>query len=234
MPELRLIIFDRDGTLANTERYGHLPASNEAIRLLGLDFQWSWNEFKTLLPVPGNANRLRLALKNRNYTGAEIETIVQKFEPLKQQLYIEKYLPGIELRKGIRKLIHEAIEKQLELAIVSTSYESQIRAFLNSKLSDEADYFRVILGKESGRKTENNGFLYRKCLKMMHCDPDAALAIEDSEEGLAAAVAAGISTMVFYNEYSFGSNFRNARLVAPGAEYFDLELLIKIWKHSFG
>ncbi len=233
MPELKLIIFDMDGTIADTERYGHLPASNEAMRMLGLDIQWSWSEFKRLLPIPGNANRLRETLKNRNFKEDEIEAVVQKFEPLKKQLYIEKYLPELEPRKGIRQLIDGALQKNLKLAIVSTSYESQIRAFINSKLPDFARHFKVILGKESGQKTENNGYLYRKCLTLMHCAPEDALAIEDSAEGLEAAVSAGITTVVFYNEYTFGSNFRNAKLVAPSAEYFDMDFLIKIWKHSF-
>ncbi len=233
MPELKLIIFDVDGTLADTERYGHLPASNEAVRLLGLDFQWDWNEFRELMPIPGNANRFRFTLERRGFQPDKIEPLVRKFESLKKRLYIEKYLPALELRKGVKELIGEIISANLRLAIVSTSYEAQIRALLDSKLPDVARRFEVVLGKESGLKTGKEGFLYQKCLTVMNCTPEEALAVEDSQEGLEAAVSVGIPTVVFYNDYTFGSGFEKAKLVAPGADFVDLELLKKVWAFRF-
>ncbi len=225
---LKLLIFDVDGTLADTERYGHLPASNDAMKELGLPLHWSWEEFLKLLPIPGNVNRLRAALQQRGYSAEEIESLAERFAPLKQRIYIEKYLPALRLRPGIRELIARAIETGKELAIVSTSYESQIRALLENQLSQFAPHFRVILGKESGKKTGPEGTLYGTCLQRTGFLADEALAIEDSAEGLRAAGAVGIPAVVFYNDYTFGSDFRNALLVAPEATLVTLEQLEEI------
>ena len=59
------IIFDVDGTIADTERHGHLPACNDAFSELELPINWSWEEFKKMLDIPSNANRARIALTNQ-------------------------------------------------------------------------------------------------------------------------------------------------------------------------
>lgn len=228
MRKLKLIIFDVDGTIADTERYGHLPACNDAMKLIGLNLNWSWNKFKSMLDIPGTSNRLRKELSQRNFSNIKIENYVRKFEPLKKKLYVEKYLQRINLRKGVKELINEAIKSKIKLAIVSTSYETQIKALLNAKLPDEQNYFEVILGKESGKKVDNNGYLHKKCLQLTNCKAEESLVIEDSNDGLKAAVCANISTAVFYNDYTFGSPFENAKLVAKSLEHFNLYLIMKI------
>jgi len=123
---MEALIFDVDGTIADTEQEGHLPASNEAMALLEYPIQWTWEEFKQLLVIPGNANRFRNALNQLNPAPPpdEIDVAVAKFVTLKQQLYIEKYLPHLSLRPGVARLIREAQERGVCLAIVSTSYEA--------------------------------------------------------------------------------------------------------------
>jgi len=57
--KLKALIFDVDGTLIHSERDGHLPACNDAFRELQLPVEWDWPTFKSMLQIPGNANRLR-------------------------------------------------------------------------------------------------------------------------------------------------------------------------------
>ena len=228
-PQLRALIFDIDGTVADTERHGHLPACNEAMRELGLDLQWEFEEFIALSHLPGTAFRLAYSLEQRGMPSEEIRQYVEAFRPLKQRLYIEKYLPRISLRPGVQQLIKEALENDIRLAVVSTSYEAQIHALLRNQLSEYYPYFAPILGKESGQKTDNNGLLHKNCLEMMQLSPTQVIMIEDSEEGLDAARAAGIPTAVFYNDNTFGKPFREARLVAPGLEHFNLEKLAAVF-----
>jgi beta-phosphoglucomutase-like phosphatase (HAD superfamily) len=226
---LKALIFDVDGTIADTEQYGHLPASNDAMKELGLDIVWTWNVFKGWInTIPGNANRLIHSLKERNVPQKEIDKLCEAFIPLKKKIYIEKYLPNLKLRKGIVSLMKEALSRGVKLAVVSTSHETQIRALLESQLSEFYPHFNPIFGKETGRKTENDGFLHKKCLSKLAVSANEAIVIEDAQNGLDAAQCAEIPTAVFYNDYTYGSCFNYARLVAPSAERFNLESLTNI------
>lgn len=224
---LKAIIFDVDGTLAYTERDGHLPACNEAFAALGFPIRWTWPEFKALLPIPGNAERMRRALRRLNppLPPDELEAAVARLVELKRRFYIEKYAARLPLRPGVARLIEEAVRRGVRLAIVSTSDEEQIRALLRYRLPAFADAFDPILGQRAGVKTAPESPLYRRCLAELGTSPDETLAIEDSEVGLRAAQEAGLPCAVIYNDYTFGQDFRGAVLVARSLEYFDLETL---------
>lgn len=228
-PPLRLkaLIFDVDGTLAYTERDGHLPACNEAFATLGYPIRWTWEEFKTLLAIPGNAERMRRALRQLHppLSPDEVETAVARLIALKRQLYIEKYVPRLPLRPGVARIVQEAVRRGVRLAIVSTSDEDQVRALLRHRLPAFADAFDPILGKQAGVKTAPHSPLYRRCLAELGTAPEETLAVEDSEVGLRAARTAGIPCAVIYNDYTFGQDFRGAVLVARSLEYFDLDTL---------
>lgn len=227
MTALKAIIFDVDGTMADTEREGHLPACNDAFAALGFPIRWSWEAFKAMLPIPGNALRMRLALEQLTPTlsPAELEAAVVELAQLKQQLYLDKYLPALSLRPGVYNLIEAAADRQIQLAIVSTSNEAPIHALLRRRLPAFAGGFQPILGKESGQKTAPDSPLYRRCLKTLATDPAETLVIEDSEVGFQAAQTAGLPCAVIYNDYTSGQNFAGAALVARSLEYFTLDQL---------
>jgi HAD superfamily hydrolase (TIGR01509 family) len=224
---LRAIVFDVDGTLAETEREGHLPACNEAFATLGFPVRWTWEEWKAMLCIPTSAQRMRLALQQLSPTlvPPELEVAVVNLAGLKRRLYAEKYVSGLPLRPGVRALIREALARGVRLAIVSTSHEHQIRALLRHHLPEAAQLFDPILGQEAGVKTASDSPLYRRCLALLGTPPEETLAIEDSEVGLRAAHAAGLPCAVIYNDYTFGEPFAGAALTAPSLELFDLDRL---------
>lgn len=229
MKKLKAIIWDVDGTMADTEQFGHLPACNDAMKELGLDIHWAWDSFlPLLLKIQGNANRLTYVLQEKGYNENDIQEIGTKFAEIKPQYYINKHLPKLQLREGVKSMIEEAVNNNILLSIVTTSYEAQAKALVENQLPEYATYFKYILGKESGKKTDNNGFLYKKCLSLLNVEASEALVIEDSDKGLKAAVDANISTAVFYNDYTYGSDFSHAKLVAPSIAYFNLETLEQI------
>ncbi|MBI4470598.1 MAG: HAD hydrolase-like protein [Acidobacteria bacterium] len=224
---MKALIFDVDGTLAETERDGHLPACNEAFAILGYPVQWTWTEFKGMLSIPGNGLRMRRALEKLSPAPdpAEIDEAVDRLVRLKRRLYTEKYVARLPLRPGVAPLIREAMERHVRLAIVSTSDEDQIHALLKHRLEFAAGCFAPVLGKGAGQKTASDSPLFKRCLAEMGTPPAETLAVEDSAIGLRAARVAGVPCAVIYNEYTFGEGFAGAALVARSLEYFNLERL---------
>lgn len=225
--KLKAVIFDVDGTIANTEHRGHLPACNEAFATLGYGIRWTWEEFKGMQGIAGNAARMRLALQkwNGNMTAAELDTAVAELITLKKKFYIEKYLPELPLRDGVVAIMEQALERDIRLAVVSMSYEAQVKALLSRHLPHIFPHFHPVLGKESGPKTAPDSPLYRRCVAELGTAVAETLVIEDSEEGFQAAQRAGIPCAVIYNDYTFGKNFAGAQLVARSLAYFSLQQL---------
>ncbi len=225
---LRALIFDVDGTLADTERYGHFPASNDALAALNYPIHWTWETYKWLVEnLPGAEWRMRHALAQHdpNLPEAELDHASRELADLKRQIYLEKYASQIPLRPGIEKLVNEAIEKNILLAIVTLSHEAQVRALLTAQLPHALDHFQPLLGKMAGRKTATDSPLYRRCVAELGTSPADTLVIEDSAGGLKAALTAGLRCAVFYNNDTFDHTFTGASLVARSCEFFDLELL---------
>ncbi|MBI4380837.1 MAG: HAD-IA family hydrolase [candidate division NC10 bacterium] len=233
MGKLKAIIFDVDGTLADTEKDGHLAACNEAFERMGpssvlrtgFDIRWTWEEFKDLLKIPGTANRMRMALSTRtSLSGAEIDRIVPELFAIKKEIYLKR-VGDLSLRPGVERIIREAIDRGVRLAIVSVSDEEQIRALLNAQLPGALEHFDPILGKQSGEKAPA---LYTSCAEKLGLETSGILVIEDSEKGFKAAKEAGLRCAVVYNDYTKGEDFSGAELVVRSLECLDLDLLEKL------
>jgi HAD superfamily hydrolase (TIGR01509 family) len=173
---------------------------------------------------------MRLALEKLSppLPPAQLEAALAELVRLKQQLYVEKYLSQVRLRPGVRNLIAEAVQRQVRLAIVSISAESQIEGMLRRHLPEFAGHFNPILGKQAGPKIAPDSPLYRRCLAALGTTPAETLAIEDSEGGWRAAQTVGLAGAVIYNDYTFGQNFAGAALVARSLEFFDLDRLVDL------
>lgn len=224
---LKALIFDVDGTIANTEHRGHLPACNEAFATLGYPIRWSWEEFKAMQPIPGNALRMRNSLQawDSTLSDAALDERVEQLISLKKKFYIEKYLPELPLRDGVVEIMREALRSGVRLAVVSMSYEAQVNALLARHLPHIYPHLRPILGKESGPKTAPDSPLYKRCLAELGTLAKETLVIEDSEEGFEAAKRAGLPCAVMYNDYTFGKSFAGAQLVARSLAFFSLAQL---------
>lgn len=225
--KLKALIFDVDGTIANTEHRGHLPACNEAFATLGYPIQWTWDQFKEMQSIAGNALRMRHSLQawNPEMGEAALDTAVSQLVTLKKKFYIEKYLPDLPLREGVVEIMEEALSCGVRLAIVSMSYEAQVNALLSNHLPHIYPRLNPILGKESGPKTAPDSPLYTRCMAELGTSLAETLVIEDSEEGFEAAKRVGIPCAVMYNDYTFGKNFAGAQLVARSLAHFTLAQL---------
>lgn len=123
------------------------------------------------------------------------------------------------------RIIREAIDRGVRLAIVSVTDEDQIVALLKAQIPDALDHFSPIFGKQSGEK---NSALYARCAAMLEYDASEILVIEDSEKGAKAAKGAGLPCAVVYNDYTKGQDFTGAELVVRSLECLNLDLLERL------
>jgi len=234
------LIFDVDGTLANTEEDGHLRAFNEAFECFELNWHWNQELYAELLSVSGGMERMvhyvesyRPELKN-DLGFDDFAKIHQK----KTEIFISHIANGVvPLRVGVERLIEEALSAGLRLAIATTTSLQNVEALLTSSLGKEAlDRFEVIGAGDVVNRKKPSGDIYRYVLDKMGLTSKECVAFEDSELGLMSSSAAGLRTIVTLSEYTKAQNFDDAMVVLDqlGDENNPFEILQgRPTRHSF-
>lgn len=217
--EVCALIFDCDGVLADTERDGHLPAFNAMFEEVGLPFQWSVADYAELVRIGGGKERLASVLTPRIFAehlrkGETKEEALARWHAVKsrhfQELVRQGHLPA---RPGIARLITEALEKGWRVAVASTSAEESVRAVLESAVGTEfAARVRIFAGDIVAAKKPAPD-IYEKALEELGMTADNAVAVEDSGQGCAAAVAAGLPVIVTVSRFTREDDFGAAALV---------------------
>lgn len=229
---LRAVLFDVDGTLADTEALGHRPAYNKAFRELGLPFRWGPKLYRKLLCQPGGRERLKHFFQNYESECGErageirtdLDGWVARVHDLKSHHFRRYMRKGrVPLRAGIARLMREARLAGRELAIVTNASRKTLLPVLKYSMGPElaAEVAVIASGEEVARKKPAPD-LYRLALQRLGIAPHECVALEDSEMGLAAAHAAGVAAIVTANADTLGQDFEAAALVVsslgePGA-----------------
>lgn len=215
MPELSALIFDVDGTLADTEKDGHRVAFNQAFREKGLDWNWSVPFYGSLLEVPGGKERIRFYLEQYcpNFQAPQnLSEWIAELHKSKNKYYQRLLAEGkIPLRPGVRRLLTEAREKGVRLAIATTSALPNALTLLEKSL--DPSWFEVIAAGDIVSKKKPAPDIYFYVLEKMDLPASQCLVFEDSSQGLIAANKAGLKTIVTVNNYTKSQNFSNAVLV---------------------
>lgn len=218
-PRLEVLIFDVDGTLADTERDGHRAAFNQAFRSAGLDWHWGVDQYGDLLSVAGGKERIRHYCEHFLSDTAErarwTPENIRELHGWKTRNYLELLARGVvPLRPGVLRLIEEARARGVRLAIATTSTPVNVTALLASSLFPEAvSWFDVMVAGDDVTAKKPAPDVYLMALDELGLRPEACLAIEDSEKGLRSATSAGIKTVVTVNEYTRGQDFGPAEMV---------------------
>lgn len=229
---LKAILFDVDGTLADTESLGHRPAYNRAFRKLGLQFRWGPKLYRKLLRLPGGRERLRHYLQRyRPELGTHGSAVEQDMDAwvadvhsLKSK-YFRSYMRRgrVPLRPGIARLMREAHADGIRLAIVTNASRKTLEPVLRFSMGPElASIIEVIASGEEVRHKKPSPDVYQLALGRLGVAANECVALEDSEMGLNAAKAAGIPAVVTVNDDTREQNFEDAALVVtslgePGA-----------------
>lgn len=230
MATRQALIFDVDGTLAETERDGHRPAFNAAFRDCGLAWHWDEQRYGALLAITGGKERIRhYATHHAPAIAArpDFDALVGQVHRIKTAHYLRLVDQGqLPLRPGIARLINEARQAGLRLAIATTTTPANVDALLRANLGPDAPgWFDVIGAGDIVPAKKPAPDIYQWVLDRLALPPSACLAIEDSEIGLKSALTAGLRCVVTVSEYTRGQDFRGAWQVLQGLAGSSLEQL---------
>lgn len=250
MATLQALLFDVDGTMADTERDGHRPAFNMAFEAAGLDWNWDEALYGKLLSVTGGKERIRFYLDkfNTNFEKpANFDGFVKGLHAAKTKFYTQLMAEGkIPLRPGVEELINEARATNMRLAVVTTTTPANVTALLENTLGpDSESWFEVIAAGDIVPAKKPAPDIYDWALEQMNLSADEAIAFEDSLNGIRSSVAANIKTIITINEYTKNDDFSEADLVldqmgddsspfkvlagdAAGHSFLDLALVKKV------
>ena len=216
---IEALVFDVDGTLADTEE-AHRTAFNQAFAKAGLDWHWSQDTYRALLAVTGGKERMLAHIDGLQLDASErqrMRALVPALHAAKTRRYTDMVgQGGIALRTGVRRLLQEAQRAGLRLAIASTTTAANIDALLEGTLGPQGlALFDVIACGDQVRAKKPAPDIFRLALDTLGVPPERAIAVEDSANGLRAARAAGLWTLVTPTVWTEGSDFSDAGLVLP-------------------
>ena len=215
---LKALIFDVDGTLAETEKNGHRLAFNFAFDQYNLPWQWDEDLYGQLLEIGGGKERLRHYLqqyKPQYQPPENLDDFIVNLHQTKSHFYRQLLENNsIPLRPGVERLLQEAYNNGIKLAIASTASLDNVHAFLDNSMDGEmAKLFTVIAAGDMVKEKKPAPDIYLLALKELNLSAKECLAIEDTNQGLVAAKKAGLCTIITVNEYTKNQDFSRATLV---------------------
>jgi HAD superfamily hydrolase (TIGR01509 family) len=219
---MKTLIFDCDGVLADTERTGHLPAFNQTFEEFGLPVRWSEEDYAEKLRIGGGKERMASLLTPEFVAQAGLPTdaveqrnALLRWHQRKTDVYRERVEAGqLPARPGIRRLINSALAQGWRLAVASTSALESVQAVLRIAAGPEnAARFAGVFAGDVVQRKKPAPDIYLLALRELGANPAETLVIEDSRNGLEAAVAAGLKCVVTVNGYTAEECFDEALLV---------------------
>ena len=228
---LRALIFDVDGTLADTETT-HLAAFNQAFAELGLGWHWGEALYTELLNISGGKERILHYWQTHHPDlqgpdGMARQEAVDHLHERKTVAYARAVGDGaVPLRPGVLQLMDDALTAGLRLAIATTTSPVNIAALLGRAIGPAwRQRFSAIGDASTAPRKKPHPQVYLQVLAALQLPPAQCLALEDSGNGLLAATAAGLATLVTPTRFTADHDFGAALRVVPDLSRIDLAQL---------
>ena len=232
--KLQALIFDVDGTLADTE-LAHLAAFNAAFVQEGLSWHWDVALYTQLLDVSGGKERITHYWRQvqpdlKIIDNAAFTDTVQRIHDQKTAVYERMVNDGaVQLRPGVLKLIEQAHDAGLQLAIATTTSPVNISTLLRTSIGpDWSKFFVVIEDASTAPRKKPHPQVYLQTLSRLKLPASACMAIEDSANGLRSALAAGLQTIITKNSFTEHHDFSGALAVLPDLASCSLARLVSL------
>lgn len=221
---LRALIFDVDGTLADTESV-HCAAFNHAFEELGLGWHWNEKLYTELLEISGGKERLLHYWNQVNphvlpIDGGAVQDNIARIHEVKTAHYEAAIAEGnVALRPGVLALIEEALAEGLHLAIATTTSPVNIAALMRQAMGPVWRHSFTAIGDASSAPVKKpHPQVYLQMLEALKLEPRECLAFEDSGNGLKAATLAGLATLITPTQYTRHHDFTGAMKVIDSLE----------------
>jgi HAD superfamily hydrolase (TIGR01509 family) len=205
MTKIKAIFFDQDGVIIDTERDGHRVSFNMTFKEFGFADEWSVDYYHELLQIAGGKERMKHHSLTRGFTPPvppeEIDELVKTLHKRKTALFVELIESGqLPLRPGIHRFMKEAMEAGLLIGVCTTSNEQAARTITGKILADIK--FDLVLAGDVVSHKKPDPEIYNLALSKTGLKPEECIVVEDSKNGVLAAKAAGMPTIVTTNYYT--------------------------------
>jgi len=214
MAELKCLLWDVDGTLADTERDGHRVAFNMAFEEAGMDRHWDVPTYGELLKVTGGKERMQFDIDRGGMPAIPFEKIAALHA--RKTTHYETLIAGglIPLRAGVRRLLEEAYAAGITLGVSTTTTPSALDALIEHSLGKEwFDRFAVLAAGDIVPNKKPAPDIYTYAMEQLGVAAEHTVALEDSGNGWLSAQAAGLKCVVTINDYTANQDFAGADLV---------------------
>ncbi|KAK8488956.1 hypothetical protein V6N13_060924 [Hibiscus sabdariffa] len=239
------LLFDCDGVLVDTEKDGHRVSFNDTFNEKELGVTWDVDLYGELLKIGGGKERMTAYFNKTGWpdnapkSEEERKEFIASLHKRKTELFmalIENRL--LPLRPGVAKLVDQALEKGVKVAVCSTSNEKAVSAVVSCLLGPErAEKIQIFAGDVVPRKKPDPA-IYTLVANTLGVEPSSCVVVEDSAIGLAAAKAAGMTCIVTKSGYTADEDFLNADAVFdcigdPPEERFDLAFCASLLEKQY-
>ncbi len=205
MTKIKAAFFDQDGVIIDTERDGHRVSFNMTFKEFGFTDEWDVEYYHELLQIAGGKERMKHHWKTKGFsrplTEEEIDNLVKEMHKRKTAIFVELIESGkLPLRPGIHRFMKELMDEGIKIGVCTTSNEAAAKAITEKILSDIK--FDVVLAGDVVKNKKPDPEIYNLALSRLGLQPEECFVVEDSKNGVKAAKAACMKTIVTTNHYT--------------------------------
>ncbi len=215
--KLKGIIFDVDGTIADTEEI-HRQAFNQTFEEFNINWHWSVDDYRKILFISGGKERFKKFLNEDEALKRKIEdpeNFIKELHKRKSENYRSILASeNTELRPGILRLINEARDKGIQIGVATSSSMANLTTLFNTTQNiDPSELFNSIVTSDTVQDKKPSPAAYQCVLAGLGLEPEVCIAIEDTQNGNIAALAAGLKTIITTHVYTIDNDFTGASIV---------------------